>query len=148
MRSLSGRQKVLQLFINLTRWLHTVHALSLLPPPPAAILMKTFFRPSPYSGECPSLVSCWPSAVCNVAIRSAIGFTLILCLQSTATGRIMVKWSWFFILILSKRHSESLGNMQELLDVYGLLHTLKLTGAIQCARLLVSIHLKQHLNSV
>ena len=37
-------------------------------------------------------------------------------------------------------------HMQELLDVYGLLHTLKLTGAIQCASLHVSIHLKQHLD--
>lgn len=39
-------------------------------------------------------------------------------------------------------------HMQELLDVYGLLHTLKLTGAIQCASLHVSIQVKQHLNSV
>ncbi|KAL0019938.1 hypothetical protein WJX77_012405 [Trebouxia sp. C0004] len=48
MRTLSGRRKVLQLFINLTRWLHTVHSLDLLPPPPPARLMKAFFRPSPY----------------------------------------------------------------------------------------------------
>ena len=39
-------------------------------------------------------------------------------------------------------------HMQELLDVYGLLHTLKLTGAIQCASFQVSIHLEQHLNNV
>ena len=55
-KSLSGRQKVLQLFINLTRWLHTIHTLSLLPPPPPARIMETFFRPSPYNGEYPSLV--------------------------------------------------------------------------------------------
>lgn len=55
MRSLSGRRKVLQLFINLTRWLHTVHSLCLLPPPPPARLMKAFFRPSPYHGEHPCL---------------------------------------------------------------------------------------------
>ena len=39
-------------------------------------------------------------------------------------------------------------HMQELLDVYGLLHTLKLTSAIQYAILHVSIHLKQRLNNV
>ena len=38
-------------------------------------------------------------------------------------------------------------HMQELLDVYGLLHTLKLTGAIQCASLHVSIYLKQYVNN-
>ena len=31
MRSLSGWRKILQLFINLTRWLYTVHALRLFP---------------------------------------------------------------------------------------------------------------------
>ncbi len=51
MRSLLGRRRVLQLFINITRWLHTVHTLCLLPPPPPARLMKPFFRPSPYNGE-------------------------------------------------------------------------------------------------
>ena len=39
-------------------------------------------------------------------------------------------------------------HMQELLDVYGLLQILKLTGAIQCATLHVSIHLEQHLNNI
>ena len=39
-------------------------------------------------------------------------------------------------------------HMQELLDVYGLLHTLKLSGATRCAGLRVSIHLKHHLNNV
>ena len=39
-------------------------------------------------------------------------------------------------------------HMQELLDVYGLLHTLKLSGAIQCASLRVSTYLKHHLNNV
>ena len=51
MRSLSGRRKVLHLFINLTRWLHTVHMLCLLPPPPPERLLKPFFRSSPYNGE-------------------------------------------------------------------------------------------------
>lgn len=43
MRSSLGRRKVLQRFINITRWLHTVHTLRLLPPPPPARLMKPFF---------------------------------------------------------------------------------------------------------
>ena len=51
MRSLSGRRKVLHLFINLTRWLHTVHTLCLLPPPPPARLMEPFCRRSPYNGN-------------------------------------------------------------------------------------------------
>ncbi|DBB08149.1 TPA: hypothetical protein ACH3X3_008337 [Trebouxia sp. C0006] len=51
MKSLSGRRKVLHLFINLTRWLHTVHTLCLLPPPPPARLMEPFHRPSPYAGK-------------------------------------------------------------------------------------------------
>ena len=55
--SVSGRRKVVKLFINLTRWVHTVHAMNLLPPPPPAPLADTFSRPSPYPGEsnaCPS----------------------------------------------------------------------------------------------
>ena len=94
MRSLSGRRKVLQLFMNLTQWLHIIHALSLLPPPPPrppppARLMKTFFWPLPYSGECHSLV-CWPVAVCNAAMRSATGFILILFCGQQQQGAV---WS-------------------------------------------------------
>ena len=89
MKSLSGRQKVLQLFINLTRWLHTIHTLSLLPPPPPARLLDTFFRPSPYIGECPSLV-CWLSAICNLAVRSAIGLILVVVCSQQQRGPI---WS-------------------------------------------------------
>lgn len=52
MRSLLGRQKVLQLFINITRWMHTVHTLHLLPPTSSyKAPLKPFFRPSPYNGE-------------------------------------------------------------------------------------------------
>ena len=51
MKSLSGRQKVLHLFINLTRWLHTVHTLCLLPLPPPARLMEPFHRRLPYTGK-------------------------------------------------------------------------------------------------
>ncbi|KAK9824557.1 hypothetical protein WJX72_011294 [[Myrmecia] bisecta] len=43
-----GRRKVINLFINLTRWVHTVHAMGLLPPPPPASLAIPFNRPSPY----------------------------------------------------------------------------------------------------
>ncbi|KAK9811323.1 hypothetical protein WJX72_001847 [[Myrmecia] bisecta] len=43
-----GRRKVINLFINLTRWVHTVHAMGLLPPPPPAPLAIPFSRPSPY----------------------------------------------------------------------------------------------------
>ena len=38
-------------------------------------------------------------------------------------------------------------HVQELLDVYGLLHTLKLPGAIQCASLHVSIHVKSPISA-
>ncbi len=55
MRSLSGRRKVPHLFINLTRWLHTVHTLCLLPPPPPARLLEPFFWRAPYDGERQSL---------------------------------------------------------------------------------------------
>ncbi|KAL3150158.1 hypothetical protein ABBQ32_000020 [Trebouxia sp. C0010 RCD-2024] len=117
MRSLSGRQKVLRLFINLTRWLHTVHALGLLPPPPPARLLKTFFRTSPYS------------------------------VNSNGEQYGQVQLVLHFNSVEKTFHVPG-RHMQELLDVYGLLHTLKLTGAIQCASLQVSIHLKQRLNNV
>ncbi len=51
MKSLSGQRKVLHLFINLTRWLHTVHTLHLLPLPLPARLLKHFYRQAPYSGK-------------------------------------------------------------------------------------------------
>lgn len=111
MRSLAGRQKVLQLFINLTRWLHTIHILSLLPPPPPARLMKTFFRPSPYNGECVSPALCWSFATFGAAVKSAIGVILSLCLQSTAMGSSMVQFSCCYISIPLKRHFKSLGSM-------------------------------------
>ncbi|DBA97113.1 TPA: hypothetical protein ACH3X1_014884 [Trebouxia sp. C0004] len=107
MKSLSGRQKVLQLFINLTRWLHTIHTLSLLPPPPPARLLETFFRPSPY--------------IVNSNGDQCGQVQLVLHFNS-----------------VEKTFQVPGRHMQELLDVYGLLHTLKLTGAIQCASLHVN----------
>ena len=51
MVDLLGRQRIVKLFINLIRWLRTVHELSLLPPPPPAQLLEPFKRPSPYPGK-------------------------------------------------------------------------------------------------
>ena len=51
MVDLAGRQHVVKLFINLVRWLRTVHVLSLLPPTPPAQLLEPFKRPSPYPGK-------------------------------------------------------------------------------------------------
>ncbi|BDA48582.1 probable crinkler effector protein 8 [Coccomyxa sp. Obi] len=48
MKTLLGRRKVVSLFINLTRWVRTVDAMNLLPPPPPAALAVPFSRPSPY----------------------------------------------------------------------------------------------------
>ena len=48
----SGRLKVMQIMINITRWLRTIHKLKLLPPPPPAALFQEFRRPSPYTGTC------------------------------------------------------------------------------------------------
>ncbi|KAK9812851.1 hypothetical protein WJX72_004697 [[Myrmecia] bisecta] len=45
MRSQGGRRKVVQLFVNITRWIRTVDALKLLPPPPPAPLAVPFCRP-------------------------------------------------------------------------------------------------------
>ena len=46
-----GRQRIVRLFINLTRWIRTVHVLRLLPPPPPAQLLVPFYRLSPYPGD-------------------------------------------------------------------------------------------------
>ena len=46
-----GRQRVVKLFINLIRWLRTVHSLRLLPPAPPAQLLVPFYRDSPYPGD-------------------------------------------------------------------------------------------------
>ncbi|DBB07141.1 TPA: hypothetical protein ACH3X1_011712 [Trebouxia sp. C0004] len=51
MVDLLGRQRIVKLFINLIRWLRTVHELSLLPPPPPAQLLVPFKRPSPYPAD-------------------------------------------------------------------------------------------------
>ncbi len=51
MVDLVGRQRVVKLFINLTRWLRTVHTLRLLPPTPPAQLLVPFHRLSPYPGD-------------------------------------------------------------------------------------------------
>ena len=48
----SGRVKVMQIMINITRWLRTIHKLKLLPPPPPAPLFEEFHRASPYNGTC------------------------------------------------------------------------------------------------
>lgn len=50
MASYTGRQRILKLFINLTRWMRTVHELRLLPSPPPAQLLVPFHRRSPYPG--------------------------------------------------------------------------------------------------
>ncbi|KAK9830079.1 hypothetical protein WJX72_009646 [[Myrmecia] bisecta] len=50
MRSQGGRRKVVELFINITRWIRTVDTLKLLPPPPPAPLAIPFCRPLPYPG--------------------------------------------------------------------------------------------------
>ena len=51
MVDLVGRQRIVKLFINLVRWLRTVHVLSLLPQPPPARLLEPFTRRSTYPGE-------------------------------------------------------------------------------------------------
>ncbi|KAL0025669.1 hypothetical protein WJX77_002816 [Trebouxia sp. C0004] len=48
MADLVDRQCIVKLFINLIRWLRTVHVLCLLPPPPLAQLLVPFKRLSPY----------------------------------------------------------------------------------------------------
>ena len=122
--------------------------IELAPPPPPARRMKSFFRSSPYGGECFSLV-CWPVAVCNVAMRSAIGFFLgsMSAVNSDGEDYGQVELVLHFNSV-EKIFAVPGQHMQELLDVYSLLQTLKLTGAIQCATLHVSIHLEQHLNNI
>eukprot|EP00611_Tribonema_gayanum_P023654 TRINITY_DN5017_c0_g1_i1.p1 TRINITY_DN5017_c0_g1~~TRINITY_DN5017_c0_g1_i1.p1 ORF type:complete len:591 (+),score=71.53 TRINITY_DN5017_c0_g1_i1:38-1810(+) len=44
-----GRRDAILTFINITRWLRTVHELSLLPPRPMLTLLKAVTRPSPYT---------------------------------------------------------------------------------------------------
>ncbi|KAG5181104.1 hypothetical protein JKP88DRAFT_246306 [Tribonema minus] len=44
-----GRRDAILTFINITRWLRSVHELSLLPPRPLLTLMKAVTRPSPHT---------------------------------------------------------------------------------------------------
>ena len=46
----AGRQRALQIMVNITRWLRTIQMLELLPPPPPAALFVNFHRLSPYQG--------------------------------------------------------------------------------------------------
>ena len=46
-----NRQKALSMFINLVRWVRTVHDQRLLPKH-RHLLFKSMSRPSPYPGEC------------------------------------------------------------------------------------------------
>ncbi len=47
--SVHGRQQTLQLFINLTRWVRSVHDLHLLPPAPGLEMYTEHQRVNPYS---------------------------------------------------------------------------------------------------
>ncbi|DBA79689.1 TPA: hypothetical protein ACH3X1_008362 [Trebouxia sp. C0004] len=102
MVDLAGRQHVVK-FINLVRWLRTVHVLSLLPPPPPARLLEPFKRPSPYPDEAGHQ-------------QSEVEITLRF------KG-------------VEKRFTVPGKHLQELVDVYGLLQHLQLSGAIRCASL-------------
>lgn len=134
MRSLPGRQKILHLFINLTRWLHTVHTLSLLAPPPAAMLMQSFYRPSPYSGKCVLYDAGYQA--CNGLYHDFLSAGNNNTDQCGQVELVLHFNSVRKAFQVPGRH------LQELLDVYGLLHTLRPPGAICCASLHVSIHLK------
>ncbi|KAG5175349.1 hypothetical protein JKP88DRAFT_265861 [Tribonema minus] len=50
----TGRRRALRTFINITRWVRTIHELNLLPPKPVLPLLTTVDRPSPYTGTCHS----------------------------------------------------------------------------------------------
>ncbi|KAL0035830.1 hypothetical protein WJX77_004656 [Trebouxia sp. C0004] len=104
MVDLAGRQHVVKLFINLVRWLRTVHVLSLLPPPPPARLLEPFKRPSPYPAD-------------------EAGHQ-----QSEVEITLRFKG-------VEKRFTVPGKHLQELVDVYGLLQHLQLSGAIRCASL-------------
>ena len=65
-------------------------------------------------------------------VRSAIGFVLMLAVNSNGEQYGQVQLVLHFNSV-EKTFQVPGQHMQELLDVYGLLHTLKLTGAIQCA---------------
>lgn len=143
MRSLLGRRRVLQLFINITRWLHSVHTLSLLPPPPPARLLQPFYRSSPYSGEHP--VRCYSSAPTTgnleeysseVLIDSKVGYVFAGNSSAEQHGQVQLM---FHFRSVEKAFLVPGGHIQELLNVYGLLHKLRLPGAIHCASLEVSI---------
>jgi hypothetical protein len=49
-RDLPGRCKALLTFINITRWLRTLHCLRVLPPSPTLTLLEEVERPSPFQG--------------------------------------------------------------------------------------------------
>jgi hypothetical protein len=55
----AGRQKALQLLINIVRWIRTVDDLGLLPPGPPSPIGSTFLRHSPYPGKPIAQQSLW-----------------------------------------------------------------------------------------
>ncbi|DBB12481.1 TPA: hypothetical protein ACH3X3_005284 [Trebouxia sp. C0006] len=104
MVDLVGRPRIIKLFINLIRWLRTVHVLRLLPPSPPAPLLVPFNRLSPYPADEAGHQ------------QSEVEITLLF-------------------RAVEKRFSVPGQHLQELLDVYGLLQHLHLSGAVCCKSL-------------
>ncbi len=71
-----GRQRIVRLFINLTRWIRTVHVLRLLPPTPPAQLLVPFHRLSPYPGDFSILLLLLVSKV-RASIHGIIQTTMV-----------------------------------------------------------------------
>jgi len=71
-----GRQRIVRLFINLTRWIRTVHVLRLLPPTPPAQLLVPFHRRSPYPGDFSILLLLLVSKV-RASIHGIIQTTMV-----------------------------------------------------------------------
>lgn len=139
MKSPAGRQRILHLFINLTRWLHTIHALSLLAP----LLLPCLCRPStvrPLTGV--SALYDAGSEVCNGLNHDFLSAGDHNTDQYGQVELVLHYNSVRKAFEVPGRH------LQEMLDVYSLLHTLRPPDAIRCASLRVSIHLKRHLSSM
>ena len=154
-RDLPGRCKALLTFINITRWVRTLHHLRVLPPRPTLMLLEAVERPSPFQGRCASciewtvMVNCCVKSIGNsmpmlrfnyapclllqllnllASFPSNAGVVSVLCPPTVMT---------LHLRSVEKRVSIPTSHLQGLLDVYGMLSSCNIPGAISCERLKV-----------
>lgn len=163
MVSPAGRQAVVELFINLTRWVRTIDVLKLLPHPPPAPLLVPFYRQSPYPGACNNpeqgIALLLPFSYRVHADGAVIGAAACsLCLHTNGQSPLLSRSSLLcppnnalsgyadvsddVRITLHNDYVEKVvtvprNHLQQLVDVYAMLDSLRLPDARCCKRLQV-----------